>query len=262
MRQSYVHLFQNIRNSSLWAYDSDVRIVWITLLTLADPEGYVGAALPGIAIQAQVTLEAAQRAMALFEAEDLHSRSTEHGGRRIEKVHRGWRILNFEEFRALAKAEAERARKREWARTNRATVADSSEMGKDRSEPVDASGSGIMDPNQGSEPGSDLGAQPEAAPKPKKPRKSGTRIPDDFTPNAGCLSLATELGASNEEELPKFIDHHTARGTVMVDWQAGYRTWLRNSLKFGNGPRSRQDGRGSLFQQGVDRIRKLEEQGL
>jgi hypothetical protein len=49
-----------------------------------------------------------------------------------------------------------------------------------------------------------------------------------------------------ERELEKFRDHHTAKGSVMEDWQAAFRTWLRNADEWryrnGNGNR---DNRGS-----------------
>lgn len=116
MRESWIPLFQNIRNSSLWALDSDIRIVWFTLLTMADPEGYVGAAIPGLAVAANVPVEKVRQAIALFEAPDPDSRSTEHEGRRIEKVPRGWLILTYADHQKRARHEADKARKRRWAR--------------------------------------------------------------------------------------------------------------------------------------------------
>lgn len=32
-----------------------------------------------------------------------------------------------------------------------------------------------------------------------------------------------------EREIAKFKDHHTAKGSIMKDWQAALRTWLRNA---------------------------------
>jgi hypothetical protein len=133
MRETWIPLFQDIRNSSLWAHDSDIRIVWFTLLTLADPEGYVPAAIPGIAIAANVHIDKAREAIALFEAPDPDSRTEDNEGRRIQKVPRGWRILNFAAMAERAKHEAEKARKRRWARTNRAAANDT---GEDLTEPA------------------------------------------------------------------------------------------------------------------------------
>ena len=62
----------------------------------------------------------------------------------------------------------------------------------------------------------------------KKNRQS--QFPDDFKPNsagevAGAgLSMATELEA--------FKNHHTAKGSVMADWQAAWRTWCGNAHRF------------------------------
>lgn len=65
-----------------------------------------------------------------------------------------------------------------------------------------------------------------------------TRIPADFAPNETGLRNAAERGIAVADELPKFIDYHTARGTVMVDWQAAWRTWVGNAQVFAaNAPR-------------------------
>jgi len=34
------------------------------------------------------------------------------------------------------------------------------------------------------------------------------------------------------DEWRAFRDHHVSRGTLMADWQAAWRTWLRNRKKF------------------------------
>jgi hypothetical protein len=120
MREAYVPLFQDIRSSSLWALDSDVRMVWITLLTMVDPEGYVCAAIPGLAVAANVPVGKVREAIAIFEAPDPDSRSTEHDGRRLQKVPRGWLVLNYGAIRRRAAHEAEKARKRRWANKQRA----------------------------------------------------------------------------------------------------------------------------------------------
>lgn len=119
MGEGFVKLFSAILDSSVWSYDSDTRIVWITLLTMADSEGRVHAAIPGIANRARVPLDVAERSLELFQAPDPHSRSDAYEGRRIAKDGRDWVILNFQEHRRRQLEEAERARKRRWWRANR-----------------------------------------------------------------------------------------------------------------------------------------------
>lgn len=71
-----------------------------------------------------------------------------------------------------------------------------------------------------------------AADAPKKPSR-GAVVPTDFTPDQTAIDIAASTGVNLQAELANFMDHHTARGTVFKDWQAGFRTWLRNAVKFG-----------------------------
>lgn len=59
-----------------------------------------------------------------------------------------------------------------------------------------------------------------------------TALPDDFAPNETAEQLSGELGLSLPDELAAFEDHHKANGSTFKDWQAAFRTWLRNSAKF------------------------------
>ncbi|BCX51639.1 hypothetical protein CTYAZ2_12210 [Comamonas testosteroni] len=59
-----------------------------------------------------------------------------------------------------------------------------------------------------------------------------TSLPDSFEPNETADRLAGELGLVVTAELEAFEDHHMANGSTFKDWQAAFRTWLRNSAKF------------------------------
>lgn len=76
--------------------------------------------------------------------------------------------------------------------------------------------------------------------KPARVKKPATSLPDDFEPNEACRSLAANLGVSVEGELPKFRDHHLQKGTLGKDWNAGFRTWLNNAVKFGTAEKTKQ----------------------
>lgn len=120
MRHQYTPIFRDLLTSSLWASATPAtRCVWLALLLLADPEGYVPASIPGLARAANVSDEEARVAVDVLEARDPDSRTADHDGRRIAKVPRGWLILNFVEWRERAVHESEKARKRTWARNNR-----------------------------------------------------------------------------------------------------------------------------------------------
>lgn len=59
---------------------------------------------------------------------------------------------------------------------------------------------------------------------------------DDFIPNP--LSLKMRAGVNEltdleiDHELQQFIDYHTAKGTKSKDWNANWRTWVRNAVKW------------------------------
>jgi hypothetical protein len=118
MRKPFVVIDAEILNSSIWSESAATRLVWFTLLILCDTEGYVGAAVPGLARQAGVTVAECEAALDTFLSPDPHSRTTAHEGRRIEAVERGWRVLNFEA--ALDRMSLERKRVRERVRKWRA----------------------------------------------------------------------------------------------------------------------------------------------
>ncbi|MFB0711440.1 helix-turn-helix domain-containing protein [Buttiauxella noackiae] len=54
-------------------------------------------------------------------------------------------------------------------------------------------------------------------------------FPPKFSPNQAHRQLAKERGADVEMELASFRDHYTARGTYLLDWNAAFNVWLRNS---------------------------------
>lgn len=62
--------------------------------------------------------------------------------------------------------------------------------------------------------------------------KTKTALPDDFQPNDTATQMAAELGLSIAGEQAAFEDHHAANGTKFKDWQAAFRTWLRNANRF------------------------------
>jgi len=94
-KKPFVVIDAEILSSSIWSESAHVRLIWITLLILCDTEGYVGAAIPGIAHAAGVTLEQAEDAIERLQQPDPYSRTQANEGRRLAKDERGWRVLNF-----------------------------------------------------------------------------------------------------------------------------------------------------------------------
>jgi hypothetical protein len=102
---NYTKLFNSIITSTIWTEDDKTRIVWITMLAIADQHGEVQASIPGLARVSGVSLEAAENAINKFLAPDPYSRTPDDEGRRIEKIEGGWALLNHGKYRLMASAE-------------------------------------------------------------------------------------------------------------------------------------------------------------
>lgn len=97
--------------------------------------------------------------------------------------------------------------------------------------------------------GTDLFDDPPPKPKPgPKPKpKRASEIPENWVPSDKNISDALSKNLSHQQitdEGEKFRDHHTARGTTFKNWDAAWRTWVSNALKFGavRGPASQRRG--------------------
>lgn len=95
----YTKLFSSIVASTIWREDDKTRIVWITMLAMADKHGVVEGSIPGLADIARVTVEECRASISNLQAPDPDSRSREEDGRRILPVDGGWRLVNHGKYR-------------------------------------------------------------------------------------------------------------------------------------------------------------------
>lgn len=114
MGYRYTKLFEQILESTIWCESDSTRVVWITMLAMADKDGEVLASIPGLAKRANVSLDQCQVALERFQQPDEFSRTPEYEGRRIAPVEGGWMLLNHHKYRDLMDSEAEKERKRKW----------------------------------------------------------------------------------------------------------------------------------------------------
>lgn len=235
----FTKLSKSIVLSSVWAEPDAVRLTWITMLALADPEGYVGASVPGLASAARVPLDACEKALESFLAPDPYSRSKEHEGRRIEVAEGGWRILNYRAYwegrdpeeRRRQNREAKR-RQRERASAKMLTDADNAD-----SQQVSAQGEGEREGERDQKNPPSVGRRSRASTP--KSAKGSKRVPETWEPNEEHRQIAREEGRDFERELKKFRDHTYKK--ALTDWDAAFRNWLRSEYGRPYGS-SRSDG--------------------
>jgi len=99
---NYTKLFNSIITSTIWSEDDKTRIVWITMLALADQNGEVQGSVPGLARLAGVSVNDVESALDKFLSPDPYSRTPDFEGRRICKIDGGWELLNHAKYRRMA----------------------------------------------------------------------------------------------------------------------------------------------------------------
>lgn len=119
---AYVKLFQSLLDSTIWAESDSTRIVWLTMLVIADKNGEVMSTVPGLAHRARVSIEACQSAIDKLSSPDKYSRSKLAEGRRIVAIEGGWELVNHADYRMKASKEDEKRATAERVRRHRERV--------------------------------------------------------------------------------------------------------------------------------------------
>jgi len=119
MSLSFTKLFSSITESTIWVEPDHVRIMWITMLAMADRRGRIWASVPGLANRARVTVEHCEEALARLSQPDKYSRTPDNDGRRIEPIDGGWRLLNYDKYREMRDVETTREAKRNYINRKR-----------------------------------------------------------------------------------------------------------------------------------------------
>jgi hypothetical protein len=104
----FTKLFSSILDSTIWQEAAETRLVWITMLAMADRAGEVHASVPGLAKRAGVTLQQCEAALQCLTSPDPYSRTPEFEGRRIAAIDGGWTLLNHAKYRQLLSIEERR----------------------------------------------------------------------------------------------------------------------------------------------------------
>jgi len=115
----FVKLFDTIITSSIWEEDNSTRILWITMLALANKEGKVFADPRRLAKWANISPTNCKKSLRKLESPDKYSRTPDNEGRRIRRIQGGWLILNHKLYREKGRNLERKAYKREWDRRNR-----------------------------------------------------------------------------------------------------------------------------------------------
>jgi hypothetical protein len=164
MSMTFTKLFSSITASTIWAARDQTRILWITMLAMADQHGRVWASVPGLANIARISIPDCETALAELQAPDKYSRTKDHDGRRIEPIDGGWRLLNHAKYRAIRDEESIKESKRRYINARREKERSTVEQCRTT---VDRSRANTE-------------AEAEAEITPPNPRKRGQGLPEGF----------------------------------------------------------------------------------
>jgi len=121
MKKMWTPLWSEIVTSSIWEEDVVVRVVWITMLAVMDWDGWVSGSVASMRRLANIKDEKeCARALRVLESPDMRSPGQPNDGRRINRLPKGWVVLNHAKYREMIQKEYRRAYKADNAKKNRA----------------------------------------------------------------------------------------------------------------------------------------------
>lgn len=241
MNDGYNKLFSTIVTSTIWQEPNTTRIVWVTLLALADKHGEVAGSIPGLANIANVTREEFESALSTLMAPDRYSRTTEHEGRRLEAIDGGWRLLNHGKYRAILSKESVRASKAAYMRNQRAK-----ERGETQDSTVEKSGTSGQPKQrqrqrqrQEASPVVPSGDDQAAAPVPRGTKHTFATFLEDLSGAKAILPADPIHGYAKDAGIPAkylrlawhaFRAYHLDRpDKKQLDWRAVFRNYVREN---------------------------------
>lgn len=244
MSSGFVKLYSSILDSSVWSESAATRLVWITVLAMADADGYVSASLGGLARRAQVSREECEAALEVLMGPDPDDRSGVDEGRRLKSVQGGWQIVNHRHYREMQSASqvktAERVRR--WKERNSTASPQKSVSGNAGNARVTVGNAG----NAGNAPEANAEAKAEAEDqnthnaramgKPADPildtfTTASDELPDDWKPNADHVALCGRLGLNLEDEVGIYRARRKRDRFRCGNWDADFEGWLRQGKK-------------------------------
>ena len=220
---SYTKLFNSIVTSTIWTEDDKTRIVWITMLALADKNGEVQGSIPGLARIAGVAVDDCRSSIDKFLSPDPDSRTRDDEGRRIEEIDGGWHLLNHRKYREMASKdesrESEAKRKARYRAKLARNVPDVSQTVRDMSQEVPEN-SHIAE------------AEAEAETEAVKPKRVAAALSRFSKPSADEIAAYGRTLFPQFTKACEFWDFYESKGwkignSPMKDWKATVRNWHR-----------------------------------
>lgn len=224
----YTPIFDSVFHGSLCGKFPDLPL-WLVLLALADKNGDIDCHPSYIATVSGISQDLVESCIARFCEPDPSSRTPDHDGRRLLPIDGrgfGWRVINHSKYREKARKMAfDQARQADGRNAER--MRERREANKTDPTRPDATRD---DPPSYSDANTNTNSE-----KKKKPASRGCSLPEEFglTEDRKAYAEKTLQNVDAAELMAAFRDYHAGKGTVGKDWDAYWRNYVRNALKFG-----------------------------
>lgn len=118
----YGKIFESIYDGSLYGHFEAI-VTFQALIVLADEDGLIDISPEALAGRTSYPIEVVKHGIKFLQQSDPHSRSNEEDGKRIVPLDNGrefgWRIVNYEYYRNLARRNDKRIKATERQRRKR-----------------------------------------------------------------------------------------------------------------------------------------------
>lgn len=231
----YTKLFSSIVTSTIWVESDRTRIVWITMLAMADKHGEVQASIPGLARVAGVPLSDCEEAINKFLSPDPYSRTPDDEGRRIEKIDGGWALINHAKYREMASREEAKESNASRQKRHRDKVARNTETVKDSNGDVTLSNASVTQTLHIADADAD---SEEIHKEQKSASPPAVDVKRNFTPPTPEQVETYSREISYPLNGQGWCDTYAQKGWMvgknkMKDWKAAVRNWKASRYQLG-----------------------------
>jgi hypothetical protein len=117
---TWAPLWSQVVESTLWEEPLEVRVLFLTMLAIKDPDHVVRMPLRRLVKKAQMEVDLVESALKVLMSPDTKSLDEQpEEGRRLKEVEGGWLVINGEHYRKEMSRLMTRFRKSEWQKKKR-----------------------------------------------------------------------------------------------------------------------------------------------
>ena len=231
----YGKIFESMYHGTL-AGNWKALITFQQMIVLSNDEGIIDMTPHAISNITGIPLEIIEEGIKYLEQPDIYSRTPDHEGRRIERLdeHRpwGWIVLNKVKYKRLASREEKKAADRERLAAKR--------NAEKPNKINNVAACRTVSPHVADVAHTDTDTDTKE--RVRAPKKKKTTLPPEFSISESIKDWAVKKGHTRlADHLEAFVEKCTAHNYQYVDWDAAFKTAVRQDWAGLNNKKERAD---------------------